>query len=150
MTGGIGRAFETMSTRAQKILLVEDHTDTAVVFSRVLCRDGHQVEVAHTVQEAEKLCERKDFDLLLCDIELTDGTSFHLLERARKSCPSAVGIVISAHGDDQRRQAAAKAGFKEYIVKPVRAEHLRAAIERSSQIRPANPPPPGDQSIMRS
>ena len=138
-----------MSSRAQKILLVEDHADTAVVFSRVLRRDGHQVEVAHTVQEAEKLCEQKNFDLLLCDIELMDGTCFHLLERARKTCPTAVGIIISAHGDDQRRQAAVKAGFKEYIVKPVRAEHLRAAVERSSQIRPANPPPPDDQTMMR-
>lgn len=138
-----------MSTRAQRILLVEDHADTAVVFSRVLRRDGHQVEVAHTAQEAEKLCEQNDFDLLLCDIELSDGTCFHLLERARKSCPAAIGIIISAHGDDQRRQAAAKAGFKEYIVKPVRAEHLRAAIDRASQVRPANPPQPGDQTMMR-
>jgi DNA-binding response OmpR family regulator len=141
-----------MSLRALHILLIEDHADSALAFARVLQRDGHKVNVVGSAAEAEGACAANPFDLLLCDLELPDGTGFHLLEHARRSCPKAQGIVISAHDDDAHRRAARQAGFEEYLLKPFRAEVLRAAMERVMRshpltsipaMRPMNAPLPG-------
>ena len=129
-------ASHAMSPRAKNILLIEDHADSATVFARVLQTYGHTVTVAHCVSEAERACEQGNFDLLLCDIELPDGNGLDLLRRARMSCPTSQGIVISAHEDEGRRRAAKEAGFKEYLVKPFRAEDLRAAMTRVEMLYP--------------
>jgi len=127
---------QVMSARAKNILLIEDHADSATVFARVLKAYGHRVTIAHSNAEAQRACEENNFDILLCDIELPDGNGLGLLEKARKICPTTQGIVISAHTDDGRRKAALEAGFREYLVKPLRAEDVREAIKRV-----ATPPP---------
>jgi len=126
-----------MSPRAKNILLIEDHADSATVFARVLQTYGHTVRVANSVAEAEQACEQGNFDLLLCDIELPDGNGLDLLRRARMSCPTTQGIVISAHEDEGRKRAAKEAGFKEYLVKPFRADDLQAAMKRVEAYFPA-------------
>jgi hypothetical protein len=142
-----------MSARTLTILLIEDHADTALVFARVLRRDHHQVTVAHSVREAEQACHGHPFDLLICDVELPDGTGFHLLERARRACSGARGIIISAHSDDRRQAAAREAGFAAYLVKPLRIEDLRRAIERVSRYHAAGfssalpPEPPSSHRV---
>src|SRR2546421_4563047 len=88
-----------MSPRAKNILVIEDHADSATVFARVLRIYGAAVTVAHSVAEAQQACEEGSFDLLLCDIELPDGNGLDLLRKARMSCPTTQGIVISAHED---------------------------------------------------
>ncbi|HEV3409870.1 MAG TPA: PAS domain S-box protein, partial [Chthoniobacterales bacterium] len=62
--------------RALRILIVEDHENTAAVMSKLLSRDGHQVTTAATVREAIQLLKTQQFDLLLSDLGLPDGNGF--------------------------------------------------------------------------
>ena len=66
-----------------RILLVEDHLDTARGLSRILGRSGHQVTAAHNLETAVSMASEKPFDLLVSDIGLPDGTGIELIRRLR-------------------------------------------------------------------
>jgi len=116
----------------QRILYVEDHSDTAEVVSRLLQSCGHDVTVAGTVDEARRLCaEGARFDLLIVDRQLPDGDGTKLLEFARKhGC--ARGIVLSADGMEEHVEASRNAGYSAHLVKPVRFAVLSAAMESTA------------------
>lgn len=114
-----------------RILLVEDHLDTARVFSALLRQDGFAVTVAPTFAEAISGCQKGCFDLLICDIELPDGDGTKVLQAARDQCLGVRGIIVSGFDDPARRQAADDAGFAEYLVKPLTYADLRAAVLRA-------------------
>jgi len=122
-----------MTARSLHILLLEDHRDSAFAFSRVLGMDGHKVTVAASLRQAEDLCAKMQFDLLLCDIELPDGQGFRILKRLQSHRPQTQGIIVSAHDDKSHRDTAKAEGFAAYLVKPVTSDLLNTTIWRVMQ-----------------
>jgi two-component system CheB/CheR fusion protein len=61
------------SSSKARILLVEDHEDTAEILSMLLARGGSEVKVANSVGEALTV-DRGAFDVLLSDVGLGDGS----------------------------------------------------------------------------
>lgn len=120
-----------MAEQGGRILLVEDHLDTARVFSTLLTQDGFSVSMVATLAEALIICQKGPYDLLICDIELPDGDGTSVLQATRKYCPGVVGIIVTGFDDDARRAAANSAGFAEYLVKPLSYGELRAAVLRA-------------------
>lgn len=62
------------------ILLVEDIEINVIVARSVLEKLGYQVDVAMTGKDAIKMCEEKQYDLVLLDIHLPDMTGFEVAE----------------------------------------------------------------------
>ena len=121
--------FEARQAARAKVLLVEDHEDTAQVLCRVLERAGHDVELARTVKAAEEIAPTHAFDLVISDVGLPDGSGLDLMRWLRNRY-GLTGIALSGYGMDQDRNASFDAGFAEHFTKPVDAERLRNAIER--------------------
>ena len=114
----------------RKILLVEDHVDTAKAMARLLNLSGYQVETATTYRDAVALCAQKQFDLLISDVGLPDGTGYDLMrEMLEKECATK-GIAVSGYGSQTDVQQSIQAGFSEHLVKPVAFDALRDAIRR--------------------
>jgi signal transduction histidine kinase len=111
-----------------RILLIEDHQDTARAMSRLLQRMGHQVQVAGTVKTATQLLDSEPFDLLISDIGLPDGSGVDLMRsiRSRHSIPA---IALTGFGMDQDIANCREAGFSEHLVKPVDTAKLKAVIQ---------------------
>ncbi|MEX2431374.1 MAG: response regulator, partial [Dehalococcoidia bacterium] len=65
------------------ILVVEDEPQVAVVLRRMLERAGHDARIAGTVAAARTLVEARRPDLMLLDIQLTDGSGLDLLKELR-------------------------------------------------------------------
>jgi len=116
----------------KSILLVEDHTDTAVAMSRLLRVAGYRVGTAGGVQDALRLCKHERFDLLISDLGLPDGTGHELMRELSKRY-GAKGIVVSGYGDEQAVARSRAAGFVEHLTKPITIESLQAAIERAME-----------------
>lgn len=116
-------------SRPLRILLVDDHQDTCVALERLLVRRGHLVAAAHNVHSAMEAAARNSFDLLISDIALPDGSGTELMSylHAMSRIP---GIAISGFGMNGDVQKSLEAGFIEHLVKPVKMEHLEAAIDR--------------------
>ena len=120
-------AHEGFAQRNARVLLVEDHQHAAEILARLLRRAGYRVEVAHCVGDAKDLLERLDFDLLISDIGLPDGTGLDLMEfvRERSLLP---GIALSGYGTEDDVLASLAAGFSEHVIKPVEWKRLDAVI----------------------
>jgi CheY-like chemotaxis protein len=112
---------------AQRILLVEDHDDTARIMGRLLTNMGHQVAIAHDVMSALRRAETEKFDLLISDIGLPDGSGVQLMRELRKH--SALrGIALSGYGMEDDVRECKDAGFAEHLTKPVNLQTLERAI----------------------
>jgi signal transduction histidine kinase len=118
--------------RALRVLLVEDHADTRDVLRRLLERWGHTVTLAGSVAEARTNLAAEEFDLLLSDIGLPDGSGLEVVTilRARSGIPA---VAMSGYGMEADLARAEAAGFTGHIVKPVAAERLREIVERVMQ-----------------
>jgi signal transduction histidine kinase len=112
-----------------RILLVEDHADTARAMRHLLKADGHAVQWAADVAGGLKLAAAHKFDLLLSDLGLPDGTGVDLMRALRREGSTLPGIVLSGYGQEQDLARSEEAGFAAHLVKPLSAQLLREAID---------------------
>jgi signal transduction histidine kinase len=118
--------------RSFRILLVDDHPDTSAALERLLTRRGHIVAAAGDMQSAIAEAERGQFDLLISDVGLPDGSGLELMIRLRATS-GIRGIAISGFGMNGDVEKSMQAGFSEHLVKPVSLEKLEAAIESTME-----------------
>ena len=119
----------TPNTSRARILLVEDHSDTARVLLRLLERSGYDVGHADSLAAAKHLTEHRKFDLVISDLGLPDGSGLDLMRELRER-HGLSGVALSGYGMDEDRAASKAAGFAEHFTKPVDPERLRSAVER--------------------
>lgn len=112
------------------ILLVEDHADTAKVIVRLLKSQGYAVTHCSDIAQALESVEANDFDLMVSDLGLPDGSGLDLMRRVREMRPDLTGICLSGYGMDSDVAASQDAGFAEHLTKPVELTQLQAAIGR--------------------
>jgi CheY-like chemotaxis protein len=117
--------------RPRRILLVEDHQDSADTLSQLLMFHDYDVNIARTLEEAIAVANQVPFDLLISDIRLPDGSGLDLLRRLQSYRPIR-GIAISGFGTEQDRRRSREAGFETHLTKPVDFNVLLGAIERVS------------------
>ena len=115
-----------------RLLLVEDHPDTAKVLARLLKHAGHSVQTAHTGADALKLAGEAAFELMISDLGLPDMSGHELMQRIRKS-HSLKGIAMSGYGMDEDIRKSHQAGFADHVTKPVTVEQLEQSIRRIMQ-----------------
>lgn len=115
--------------RSLRILLVDDHRDTCTALERLLVRRGHLVAATQNMRSAMEAATRNQFDLLISDIALPDGTGIELMTCLRGIKPIR-GIAISGFGMNGDIERSLGAGFSEHLVKPIKVEKLEAAIDR--------------------
>jgi signal transduction histidine kinase/CheY-like chemotaxis protein len=127
---------EATATPSMRILVVEDHHDTAEQFARLLRRAGHEVICAGRIKEAQNYAlETPDkdracvFDILISDLDLPDGSGRELMRNLTQRYPIR-GIVISGHGMKEDVEQSMQAGFSYHITKPVNWTELKSAIEK--------------------
>jgi CheY-like chemotaxis protein len=120
-----------MSQSQIRVIVVEDHADSAERLNRFLCGVGYKVFVATDMSSALSLASAVEFDVLLSDLALPDGSGWELMKRL--SAERRIrGIAFSGHNSPDDLQRSAEAGFLEHISKPLSPEKLCAAIDRAA------------------
>jgi PAS domain S-box-containing protein len=134
---GLSRSTSVASTdRQTRILLVEDHADTAKLMARLLKRSGYDVRNADSAAAALDLAERESFDLVVSDIGLPDATGYELMKQLGQR-HGLKGIALTGYGMEDDLRKSREAGFVDHVVKPVNMQHLEAAIDRVKTRQPA-------------
>src|SRR5436305_3286494 len=72
------RTRDSYPGKSLRILVVEDHGDTLQALSNLLTHFGHEISVADDAESARKIIGSKDFDVVLADIALPDGSGYDL------------------------------------------------------------------------
>jgi CheY-like chemotaxis protein len=116
---------------ALRILVVDDHADSAAALALLLKRQGHSVTTAAGVADALVAAAGMDvLDVLVADITLSDGSGCALLPllRDRRGGPPRLAVAVTGHGDEHWVEECRRAGFDRFLLKPVVLDQLAAAI----------------------
>jgi len=125
------------SRRPLRILLVEDHRDTAVAMTDLLLTMGHQVTAASGVAEglAAAAAAFEDgaggLDLVISDLGLPDGDGHHLMRELSRRYHLR-GIALSGYGMEEDIRRSQVAGFERHLTKPVTWQLLQAVIDETT------------------
>jgi len=111
-----------------RLLLVEDHEDTNRSLTQMLRRRGYEVHPAYDVRSALDLAASKQFDVLVSDIGLPDGSGTDLLQALRAQ-RRIFGIALSGYGMEEDIRQSRDVGFSHHLVKPVDLNKLDSLIQ---------------------
>ena len=116
----------------KRILLLEDDAALGQGIRFALENDGIQVELCTALSQAQSILPNKDFDLLILDVNLPDGSGLDLLREARRT--SAVPIILLTANDLETDIVyGLESGADDYITKPFSLAVLRARV--NAQLR---------------
>lgn len=121
----------------QRILVVEDEEDMAVLLRRVLERRGFSVDLASNGTEALAALATRPYALLITDIFMPRMNGLRLVEAARQRWPNLPVILITGLGDWESYVRGMDLHVVDYLTKPIRLGDLLAAVERALD----SPPP---------
>jgi PAS domain S-box-containing protein len=121
------------AARPLRVLLVEDHGDTARVVRRILEMEGHKVAWAGDVASALQNAASDAFDLLISDVGLPDGSGLDLMRELRSRGHKLPGIALSGYGQEDDVAQSRRAGFIAHMVKPMNMEQLVTAVAHISR-----------------
>ena len=88
-------------------------------------------EEAVTGQEALEMVTRRNYNLVMLDINLPDTSGLEILKQLRKMKPSLPIVVLSSHPEEQYAVRALRAGASGYVNKGSSTSLFKATIERA-------------------
>ncbi|WP_353662686.1 response regulator [Hydrogenimonas sp. SS33] len=115
------------------VLYAEDEEIIRNAYIRVLSRYFKTVIGAKDGEEALKLYERHKPDIVIADIVLPGLSGLSLIERIRQSDDTTRTILMTAYSDTEKLLKATELNITKYLIKPVKKETLKEAIERAVQ-----------------
>jgi two-component system KDP operon response regulator KdpE len=131
-----------MSTRALKILVIDDEPPIRKLLRMGLASQGYEVLDAPNGKTALTLLPRKP-DLVILDLGLPDVDGLELLRILRQRQESLPIVVLSSRGDEAGKVAALDLGADDYVTKPFGMEELfarmRAALRHRLQAQGERP-----------
>jgi two-component system, OmpR family, response regulator QseB len=117
--------------------LIEDDLDLGRALQSALKVEGLTSEWFRRLSDAPKDADLLNFDCVLLDLTLPDGSGFDLLSQWRSRGSLTPVIIVTAHGDVKDRLAGLDGGADDFIIKPFSTPELvsriRAVLRRSSR-----------------
>jgi len=112
-----------------RILIVEDEVTLNRTLAEGLKEFGYQSDVCESLKDAQYYLDIRNYDLILVDWMLPDGSGLELVTQVKQQNPKTVVIVLSARDDKESEIEALRAGADDYIRKPFDFDVLVARIE---------------------
>lgn len=120
-----------------KLLIIEDDSSLAKNLQKTLQKEGFAADVAQNLEQAEIEVDVNEYDCILLDLNLPDGSGFSFLDQLRKDSNQTPIVIMTARGDVEDRIKGLNLGADDYVPKPVNSNELiarvRAVIRRNSQ-----------------
>jgi two-component system response regulator PilR (NtrC family) len=119
-----------MNSKA-RILVVDDERSMQEFLEIFFRSEGYDVATAGDVQSARLQLENDDFDVVITDIKMPDGSGLDLLHAAHEFSPETMVIMITAFASTETAIAAMKQGAYDYITKPFKVDEIRIVVEKA-------------------
>lgn len=114
--------------RPTRVLIVDDHRESADMMAAVLSIEGHQAEAAYDGGQALLADARFRPDVVLIDLSLPDMDGCQLAASLGREAPPPVLIAISGHDALEVGERVRAAGCSRLLVKPVTVEDLLSLV----------------------
>ncbi|HVE70887.1 MAG TPA: sigma-54 dependent transcriptional regulator [Thermoanaerobaculia bacterium] len=113
------------------LLIVDDEASLRDFLSIVFEEEGWGVDTAGSVAEARIAIQRREPDIVLCDLMLPDGSGIDLVREVKSQNAAIVFVMITAHTSTRSAVEALKAGAIDYIAKPFDIEELKIVVRKA-------------------
>lgn len=125
------------------ILLVDDEPELTEPLSRILNREGYQVEIVHDGAEGSRLATEKQYDLLILDWMLPHRSGLEICQQLRSQGDQTPVLFLTAKDTLDDRVSGLDAGADDYLIKPFELRELlarvRALLRRPPTLEPTPP-----------
>src|ERR1700677_5314220 len=115
----------------RRVLVVDDNL--RLVVRTFLKREGYEVEVAATGEDALALVETFGPDVILTDVRMPKMGGLDLLATLKAKQCAATVIVMSAYGNVDLALEAMKAGAYDYVSKPFKPDEIVLALRKAEE-----------------
>ena len=128
--GGARPTPPRLRSASLRILVVEDEQATLRLMARLLRGLGYEVTAASTIASALEAAEACDFDLIVSDIGLPDGSGLDLMRRVNACRGPVPAIALTGYGMEEDIRRSREAGFTAHLTKPIDFAKLEAMIRK--------------------
>jgi DNA-binding NtrC family response regulator len=108
------------------VMVVDDEPGIRTALRANFLRHGWRVETASCVREAIERFEDREYNLVVTDMRMPDGTGMEVMRAARKASPSTGVILLTAYGSVPDAVIAMRDGALDYLTKPIPFERLQS------------------------
>lgn len=112
-----------------KFLVVEDDPTVRLLVRKALEKHGGNISEADSAESAEKKALNEDFDMIILDLRLPDGTGYDVCSHLRDKDLTTPILVLSAEQETNMKVKVLNVGADDYLTKPFSIEELLARIE---------------------
>ena len=111
-----------------KLLIVEDEKELSASIAAYFRQENYACDLAASFKDALFRIEDWDYDCIILDINLPDGTGLQLLNELKRNHKTDGVIIISARHSVNDRIEGLKLGADDYLVKPFHLSELAARV----------------------
>ncbi|MBI1871620.1 MAG: sigma-54-dependent Fis family transcriptional regulator [Chlamydiae bacterium] len=122
------------SAKSPKVLVVDDELGSQESLKMIL-KDSYQVITAPTGEEAFKVLDNENPDLVLLDVLLPGMGGIEVLRKVRSLKPDTQVIMVTGEGKVKTAVEAMKLGAFDYIHKPFNVDELQILVKRALEQR---------------
>jgi len=126
----------------KRLFLLEDDLSLINGLSFALKKQGYELEIAHTTQEAEALWENGNYDLAVLDVSLPDGSGFDFCKKIRRTSKAPV-MFLTAADEETDMIMGLDIGGDDYMTKPFKLavflSRINALLRRSENFNCSAP-----------
>jgi DNA-binding NtrC family response regulator len=116
-----------------RILIVDDDEASLSSLGEVMSREGYQVVLSNSGEEAIRLSREQEFDVVITDLRMRDADGLQVLRTFKSVRPETVLIVMTGFASMDTVVDAMSAGAYDYISKPFRLDQMRLKVRQSLQ-----------------
>jgi two-component system response regulator PilR (NtrC family) len=116
------------------ILVVDDEKSICELLEITFRKEGHRVEVAHSVDAAKRKLEGSLYDIIISDVRMPGANGVELLRFTREVAPDSYFVLITGVPSLETAIAAANEGANRYVIKDHDlVDQLRAAVREVTE-----------------
>ncbi len=115
----------------ERILVVEDDASMGFFLSEAMRKEGYQVDVVASGEEALERIAQDRFKLVILDLRLPSMDGMEVLANIKVTSPELAVIMITAHGSKDIAIEAIRKGAYDYFTKPFDINEMRVVVKRA-------------------
>jgi DNA-binding NtrC family response regulator len=115
---------------ARKVLVVDDEAVVVNSIRKILTRKGFAIEEAFTCKDALAQVFAHDYDLVLLDMKMSDGSGIDVLQKIKSKRPDLRVVIVTGYASVDTAVEAIQKGASDYMPKPFTPDELYSITSR--------------------